>query len=158
MPRKTTLLTDSRLEPMIVSESVGRARKYLTSSLDTWVAERTELTSQSPLRDVVDHLPYGISRRKLATGTTTKVDLLQLEEFVNLATLIVERRSKPAVGWRTSRDRWSQTLRSIRRRSPHGSPRPHVPASAEEIADRRRSSSLLVAYNEQFGITSNKLR
>jgi hypothetical protein len=69
------------------------------------------------LRHVVDHLAYEIFRRKLASDTTTKVNLLQPEEFVSLATVIVRagEANRQSVGGRPAKDEFLSLLPEISR-------------------------------------------
>ena len=69
------------------------------------------------LREVVDHLAYEIFRRKLASDTTTKVNLLQPEEFVSLATVIVRAgdANRQSVGGRPAKDAFLSLLPDVSR-------------------------------------------
>jgi len=69
------------------------------------------------LRQVVDHLAYEIFRRKLANDTKTKVNLLQPEEFVNLATVIVRAgdANRQSVGGRPAKDEFLSLLLDVSR-------------------------------------------
>jgi hypothetical protein len=64
------------------------------------------------LREVVDKLAYEIFRHKLANDTTTKVNLLQLDEFVSLATMIVRAgdANRQSLGGRPAKDEFLSLL------------------------------------------------
>jgi hypothetical protein len=67
------------------------------------------------LRAVVDRLAYEIFRRKLASDSNTKVNLLQPEEFVSLASVIVKAAdaNRRSVGGRPVKDEFVAILPAV---------------------------------------------
>jgi|SRR5579875_1024346 len=103
------------------------------------------------LREVVDRLAYEIFRRKLANDTTTKVNLLQPEEFASLATLIVNagEANRQSVGGRPVKYQFLAMLPDITKLC-NAVPRwPELEYFAGWIADKSSDPVTAIKYYQQ---------
>ena len=103
------------------------------------------------LRVVVDRLAYEIFRRKLANDATTKVDLLQPEEFVSLAAVIVKAgdANRQSVGGRPVKDEFLAMLRDVTKLCDAVPQWPELEYFAGWIADKSSDPFTATKYYQQ---------
>lgn len=103
------------------------------------------------MREVVDHLAYEIFRRKLAGDTTTRVNLLQPEEFVSLATVIVRAgdANRLSVGGRPAKDEFLSLLPDVSKLCDKVPTWPELEYLAGWIADKSSDPATASKYYQQ---------
>jgi len=103
------------------------------------------------LRDVVDHLAYEIFRRKLASDTSTKINLLRPEEFVSLVTVIVRAgdANRQSVGGRPAKDDFISLLPDVSRLCDSVPQWPELEYLAGWIADKSSDPATANKYYQQ---------
>jgi hypothetical protein len=103
------------------------------------------------LRVVAYRLAYEIFRRKLANDANTKVDLLQPEEFVSLATVIVKAgdANRQSVGGRPVKDEFLAMLPDVTRLCDAVPQWPELEYFAGWIADKGSDPSTATKYYQQ---------
>jgi hypothetical protein len=103
------------------------------------------------LRMVVDRLAYEIFRRKLASDPNTKVNLLQLEEFVRLADVIVKAgdANRQSVGGRPVKDQFVAILPAVATLCEAVPKWPELEYFAGWIADKSSDPSTAAKYYQQ---------
>jgi hypothetical protein len=103
------------------------------------------------LRVVVDRLAYEIFRRKLANDAASKADLLQPEEFVSLATVIVKAgdANRQSVGGRPVKDEFLAVLPDVTKLCDAVPQWPELEYFAGWIADKSSDPATATKYYQQ---------
>jgi len=103
------------------------------------------------LRVVVDRLAYEIFRRKLASDATGKVNLLEPEEFVSLASVIVKAgdANRQSIGGRPAKDEFLALLPDVANLCDAVPQWPELEYFAGWIADKSSDPSTATKYYQQ---------
>jgi hypothetical protein len=111
-------------------------------------------------RLAVDRLAYEILRRRLASDATTKIDLLQPEEFVSLSTLIVKAgdANRQSIGGRGVKDDFLAMLSEVTKLSDGIPLWPELEYFAAWIAEKSSDTITARKYYQQVLEQSNEFK
>lgn len=103
------------------------------------------------LRDVVDRLAYEIFHRKLGGDATAKVNLLQPEEFINLATVIVRAgdANRQSVGGRPAKGEFVEMMTEVEKLCQAVPQWPELEYFAGWIADKTSDASTALKHYQK---------
>jgi C1A family cysteine protease len=112
------------------------------------------------LRAVVDRLAYEIFRRKLASDANTKVNLLSPDEFVSLASVLVEAgdANRLSVGGRPVKDKFVAILPPVESLCEAVPQWPQLEYFAGWIADKSSDPSTAIKYYQLVLNQSHRLK